>query len=229
MIVRSGVYGFGIPVTFLQYGQKLPIRIAGTTHVVSDERYLHIEKGRQQFYLAGHHNAACHFVRLEREAGRIEGDEQFYHYDSILHPDNGLLDQAFDAAPEQTEQMLQMGIVDCAKYVTALTRTFPAMRFIFCYSEQGRMEPSDYQGSKFAGEKPISQVPQPLDQRSIASVDLDLLNVGWDTMARMILLDKVIEQISDCKLIMAFTSPGFMSEKKALEAAQHLVDRLFPD
>lgn len=211
---------------------------------ISDDSFLKITTANKSIYLATHHNAACYFSILERDAGSIKGDEEWVHIDKREHPDNAFLEEGVTVSPATSLKVLSMYLdeknpvcrvgIGAANFMTAQAKIFPEMRFIHLHNGSVLdASPIDWGGMKFVRACPVEKCDRVLMRHlpRISSLDLDVFGYYSDFRDRKtdMMRDKIVEIAGASNILMIFTSPGYMRISDAEQWMEEIVRNLIDD
>jgi hypothetical protein len=234
--VQSKSYGFRLPRSQWFEHQRNSMRLAGMELPLTDQSYVRIDGPGRSFFFGSEHSGAFFFMVEAYRDGLVHGNERFAHLDLADHPDNSLLDKKFTLSPEKGSlnqqfdrdaiRMMDRGYVNSANYVTALSRTFPEMRFEFLHTNERVGGPNHYRGMAFDGIGSIFEENKALPANSIVSIDLDIFTYSKMPLAPRELMEKLVWLTRQSKVVMAFASPGWIELKQANDLASQLAERM---
>ncbi len=242
--VRTGKYGFVLKQGFDIARATYYLNIMGKEHEISDSKYVIIFAPYKRIYLATNHNAAIFFAFLEKQSGRVKGNENWLHIDKYKHPDNkptqfeNLLSPStdFDELRDNLNYFrkytsLNKEGIHVANFMSGVAQMYPAMDFIFLHNDcKPGKSAADWGGMRFSKVIPLLECDGSLlnGRRNIMSIDLDLLGYAsplTDRTAAM-MKEKLLMLAKESRLIMLFTSPGYMSHAGGKTWMEEMVNEI---
>ena len=165
----------------------------------------------------------------------MDGGETFLHADRTVHPDNSPFsgEIVFPRGEQELKEQFYTGedrilkneFVSSANYLSTLARLFPKMGFWFLHPGDGFGRTADWEGMSFDYKGMIVGSRAP-GGPTIASIDLDLFAAQNDRAVESALFNRLIGFAKKARIVMVFTSPGFIDALRANLLAQKMADHL---
>lgn len=230
-------------VDLLPYGFKLnerypnsihftyPLQIAGNNYSLCDKTYLRLNFPEKNIFIGTHHHGAYYFLIKAYNENLLTGKEIVLHIDQSIHPDNRPLETTMypKISADLLEHVKFMNsfdryqeklVITVANYVTALKNVFPEADLY--YLHDGVYAPSDWSGSKFLVKKPLLEYALDSNPDIIASIDLDIFVQTSIFNSHKYLL-KLLEIARKAKIVMFFTSPGYIYRDKVIKYLEKIL------
>ncbi|MFA5146399.1 MAG: GNAT family N-acetyltransferase [Candidatus Omnitrophota bacterium] len=246
VVVEDKEYGVTLLDDYYTYlpRETYGLSLLGTKVGISNTRYAVVRLKDTTINVATHHSAGYIFPVMAAKDGLINGDEVLLHIDFARHPDDADLILSPPPLGNDIGEHLAFlgpykdkGFLGPENYLTALKKAFPDLVPVFLKDEDdghyswGGIEWA-YQGSvidflaQIQDKTGGARFPW-LARGKIASIDLDIFRcLKDDTTKTEQLLDAIADVAAPAKLIMIFTSPGYLDKEFAITLAERLVEKI---
>jgi hypothetical protein len=181
---------------------------------------------------------------MERDRGNLRGNEEWLHIDRKEHPDNNFFGGGINISPASRSEtvckyleweiwpkVFRYGIT-VANFMTAIARLYPNMTFKFLHDDLKKGKKAvDWRGMRYSE---ISQLTSWVDKAGrtnsrVISLDLDIFgynSFGLEKSEWGLMKEKIVKMAETSKIIMMFTSPGFINVEMATKRMEEMVQEL---
>ncbi len=224
--------------------EECNLNILGRSYVISNKIFVKISTPSKSIYLGTDHHASVFFSLLERDLGNLKGNEEWLHIDRNVHPDNNFFGGRINLSPASSTKTVRKYLewelwpkvfrhgITVANFMTAVARLYPNMTFRFLHDDLKKGEKAvDWRGMRFSGISPLTRWADRTGRANSRVISLDLDIFGYNSFGKAksewdIMKEKIIRMAETSKIIMMFTSPGFIDVNMAAKRMEEMVREL---